>query len=61
MMPPCTLSLQPTKSSPAVHLVRAIRHMRPRPEIFARARHPLIRLATEEGGEYDGWEAPKAD
>src|SRR3954453_4418437 len=42
-------------------VVRATRHMRLRPEVFARARHPLIRLAADEGGEYDGWEAPKAE
>src|SRR3954471_13911463 len=42
-------------------VVRATRHMRPRPEVFARARHPLIRLAADEGGDYDGWEAPKAE
>jgi tetratricopeptide (TPR) repeat protein len=42
-------------------VVRARRHIYPRPEVFARARHPLVRLALDEGGEYDGWEAPKAD
>jgi regulator of RNase E activity RraB len=53
--------LAPSANEDGTWVVRATRHMRPRPEIFARARHPLIRLATEEGGEYDGWEAPKAE
>lgn len=39
--------------------VRATRHMSPRPEAFARARHPLVAYAHEAGGEYDGWEAPR--
>jgi TPR repeat protein len=51
----------PSASDDAQWVIRATRHMRPRPEVFARARHPLIRLAAEEGGEYDGWEAPKSD
>ena len=51
----------PSASDDGQWVVRATRHMRPRPEVFARARHPLIRLAVDEGGEYDGWEAPKAE
>ena len=51
----------PSSNEDGKWVVRATRHMRPRPEVFARARHPLIRLAAEEGGEYDGWEAPKAE
>jgi len=41
-------------------VVRAKRQIYPRPEVFARARHQLARLAADHGGEYDGWEAPKA-
>jgi tetratricopeptide (TPR) repeat protein len=50
----------PSTSEDGQWVVRATRHMLPRPEIFARARHPLIRLVNQEDGEYDGWEAPKA-
>jgi tetratricopeptide (TPR) repeat protein len=39
-------------------LLRATREIYPRAEAFARARHPLVRLALKAGGEYDGWEAP---
>jgi tetratricopeptide (TPR) repeat protein len=53
------LQLGPSANDDGTWVVRATRHMYPRPEAFARARHPLARLATEEGGEYDGWEAPK--
>src|SRR4051812_39031250 len=52
--------LGPSASADGTWVFRATRHMYPRPEAFARARHPLIRLALDEGGEYDGWEAPKA-
>ena len=39
-------------------LLRATREIYPRAEVFARARHPLVRLALTGGGEYDGWDAP---
>src|SRR5829696_2969915 len=40
-------------------VVRATRQMYPRPEVFARARVPLVQVAVDHGGEYDGWEAPQ--
>jgi tetratricopeptide (TPR) repeat protein len=49
----------PSASDDGQWVVRATRQMYPRPEVFARARHALVRLALEEEGEYDGWEAPK--
>lgn len=50
----------PSANDDGTWVVRATRQMYPRAEVFARARHSLVRLALEEGGEYDGWEAPKA-
>ena len=51
----------PSAADDGQWVVRATRHLRPRAEVFARARHPLVRLAVDAGGDYDGWEAPKSE
>lgn len=55
------VDLAPSANDDGTWVVRATRHIFPRPEAFARARHPLARIAAELGGDYDGWEAPKAE